>query len=108
MQSEDQADEEQENKQFEPIESVNLQSADTIDWSRQCLPIGVKTEGEERPWLELDEEDLLLLNTVLCRPLIVIRDDVPVSIPPLATRSDALRKLGEWARIAADWKEKHG
>jgi hypothetical protein len=82
------------------IDRVNVGSADLIDWSRNCLPIGVKIPGQNSPWIELDSDDLKLLWGALNREL-----DPGNPASTLVALSPPFARLAAWARAAHKWIE---
>lgn len=80
-------EEAQEKPREDEVQYKEADPAD-IDWTKSCLPIGLKLKGVKPPWLELDEDDLKILSKLLRKP---IGNFVP------AAESESLGKLADWA-----------
>ncbi len=86
----------------DPMEGrVNEQNADTVDWSQNFLPIGLKPhDGSATPWEGASVTDLKILITLLDKPLTIMLAEGLTKFPPMTAESEFLRKLVAFAKGA--------
>lgn len=78
-----------------------------VDWSKNCLPIGVKLKNGQEEWLTLDYMDLKILSEILQRRIPIISENTLVHpVVSAAEASPSLKKLASWASAAAKWMVK--
>jgi hypothetical protein len=76
---------------------------ETVDWSENCLPLGVEIPGVATPWMALNEAELRLLVDLLNTKTLEQRAYGGEWVLPAVERSENLMKLSAWAKAAADW-----
>lgn len=81
---------------------VNEQSTDVVDWSKNCVPIGLMAhDGSPTPWEGASVTDLKILINLLDKPLTLLMGDGSLTkFPPMTAESEFLRKLIAFAKGA--------
>lgn len=95
------------NEGNEGYKEVNIQCADLEDWSQNCVPIGIKVEGENRPWVEMTRSEMGVLYALLTKQLTLVTPKGIVRSPPVCEDNPGLKKLADSLNAMMRWVDTH-